>query len=63
MDKNKVALTASVFATGITGVLVGALLVSKPVNSIKSFANQDTKQVTTASSNKFDNIQFLETNY
>ncbi|MFN8670712.1 MAG: DegQ family serine endoprotease [Candidatus Sericytochromatia bacterium] len=59
MDKNKVALTASVFATGITGVLVGALLVSKPVNSIKSFANQDTKQVTTASSNKFDNIQGL----
>lgn len=60
MDKNKISLATSLFATGVTGVLVGALLVTKPINTVSSFAGQqETKQVEKTDSTKYSNIQQL----
>lgn len=60
MDKNKISLATSLFATGVTGVLVGALLVTKPINTISSFAGQsETKQAEKIDTSKYSNIQQL----
>ncbi|MEK7434667.1 MAG: DegQ family serine endoprotease [Cyanobacteriota bacterium] len=58
MDKNKVGLLVSLFATGVSGVLVGSLLVMKPMNNVVSYANNDAiKNVSSVT--KYENIQGL----
>ena len=61
MKKNKIALSLSLFSTGLTGVLVGAFIVNKPILDTNPSYALNPKTVLTMTENKASLSPHLQT--